>query len=96
MITHFSWKWNEKRWEAVRKRGEIRWVLFRGVLGYGGTLFLFNLLFDIAYHKQLWPSTAFGAVFWIIAGAFFGDWTWNSSERRFLRDHARRAVAADR
>jgi hypothetical protein len=96
MITHFSWNWDEKKWEVTRKRGELRWVLLNGVLLYGGALFVFNLLCDIVDHRQLWPSSAFSAVFWIVAGAFFGDWNWNSRERRFLRDRARRAVAADR
>ena len=96
MITHFSWNWDEKKWDVTRKRGELRWVLLNGVLLYGGALFLFNLLFDIADHKQVWPSAVFSAVWWILVGAFVGDWNWNSNERRFLRDRARRAVASDR
>jgi H+/Cl- antiporter ClcA len=66
------------------------------VLLFGGALFVFNLLFDIADHKQLWPSWAFSAVWWIVAGAFVGDWNWNSRERRFLRDRAHRAASSDR
>ena len=96
MITHFRWNWDEKKWEGIRKRGELRWVLFNGVLLYGGGLFLFNLLFDIVDHRRLGPSLVFDAVWWALAGEFFGDWTWNSNERRFLRDRARRAVANDR
>jgi hypothetical protein len=96
MITHFSWNWDEKKWEGTRKRGEFRYVLLNGVLLFGGALFLFNLLFDIADHRQLRPSSAFSAAWWILTGALLGDWKWISSERRFLRDRARRAVAADR
>jgi hypothetical protein len=96
MITLFGWKWDEEKWEGTRKLGEFRHLLLNGVLLFGGVPFVFNLFCDIADHRHLWPSSAFSAVWWIVAGAFVGDWNWNSNERQFLRDRARRAVSADR
>jgi len=48
----FPWWWSEsfhRRWSAVRKLGEPRFILSRGVLLFGGALFAVSLIVPAFY-----------------------------------------------
>ena len=95
MSSFLRWGWDYERWESARKRGEILYVIKEGVLLFGGSLFTFNLICDLLAHRRVWPSAIFQLLWWMVAGAFMGDWNWNANERRFLKEKAQKAVRSD-
>ena len=75
-----------QNWERTRALGMARYVLVKGVLSYGLTMFI--VMTFIVHRSDL--STRFialSAVLWLIAGAVFGTFTW-----LFMERHYRRAV----
>jgi hypothetical protein len=84
------------KWERVRRKGELRFVLLRGVLGVGLICFV---LLDAAYRFLSWlskpvpispnPLLAFlaEAAFWMALGAFWGHWMWVRNEREYSKSY---------
>ena len=79
-----------KKWEVMRAKGITRFILVRGVLGWGGIMFILGLLF----RRQSSPLT----VHWIltfayttaIAGVAFGWLVWVVLERKYKKFIAQR------
>jgi len=87
----FPW-WYPRRshdaWSRVRRKGALRFVLFNGVLLYGGLMFLIaGVLAPLARHPGglTLARVALGAVVWGGAGLAWGALTWHFSERNFLK-----------
>ena len=75
-------------WERTRAMGRTRFVLVRGVLGYGGFMFVVMSVFYILHDGF---SYSLGAaplllVIWSIAGTLWGFWTWSANERAWRRE----------
>ena len=85
--TKVSDGWWRKRWPAIRTRGFGRFLLVRGVMGYGGVMFLlitamvtFQLGTD---HPRLPLLIGFAAVLCAMGAAFWAAMTWWLNERFF-------------
>jgi hypothetical protein len=75
-----------KRWEIMRAKGEIRFIVVRGVLVYGGMMFIFALLFDLYEGQALTlHSTLRNAYIWAVAGSIFGFIQWHILERKYKK-----------
>ncbi|MBM4200134.1 MAG: hypothetical protein FJ189_02480 [Gammaproteobacteria bacterium] len=89
--------WDEKsiaKWEHTRSRGMKRFIWRKGILGWGGFMFLtmtpFNLFLRFGTH---WPSPAdfpirfllFSGILWMVAGCLFGFTTWALIERAYRK-----------
>jgi len=76
-----------KKWEITRQKGKLRFILLRGVLGYGFPMFVVMTLFATRQHNR--PITpvmiAISAIVWAIGGATFGWILWAFTERRYQK-----------
>lgn len=74
------------KWERVRAKGKRRFVLMRGVLGWGlGTAILSSVLLAIegvpSFH--LWPGLPIAVLVFAAGGYFWGSWVWDILERQY-------------
>jgi len=88
-------KWNERnqeKWLTTRIRGKSHFVWVRGVLAYGGIMFVFFTIFQhIMASKYEGVNVAdasisiilINAVIWTVGGYMWGTGAWNLSERKF-------------
>ena len=74
-----------QKWERIRARGEVFFVLIRGVLGYGGFVFVFSTCSAmLIFHRRLNAAlVAEKALTWVLAGFFFGVIVWYLEESRY-------------
>ncbi len=88
MATRFSWYWSEgmhRWWERLRRRGVAHFVVVRGVVAWGGSMFAFftlsPLLFDFPSHVSLTPTLLLktGGVC-IVGGLLWGILSWCANE----------------
>ena len=71
-------------WAKIRARGKQRFILLRGVLGWGSLMFVFMNAMDLFVHHRIdswWLPISL--VFWIAAGYGVGISMWNSFEGKF-------------
>lgn len=76
-------------WTKTRSRGRQRYILLRGVLGWGSFMFVFMNAMDLFIHHRIdywWLPISF--VFWLAGGYGFGISMWNSFEAKFGRSSA--------
>jgi len=64
-----------RNWEKARAAGMTRFVLVRGVLFYGLTMF-FVMTFIVHRGDLTARLIALSALLWLIGGAVFGALTW--------------------
>lgn len=79
--------WLATRWPAVRERGAARFILLRGLLLWGGALFVvmsafsaFKLGLD---HPRLPLMIAIVALLCAVGGLVWGALTWSINERLY-------------
>jgi hypothetical protein len=73
-----------RNWEKTRAYGMTHFVLFRGVLSYGLTMFV--VMTFIVHRGDLSPRfIVVSAVLWLIGGAAFGALTWFFMERVYRK-----------
>lgn len=82
---------DRERLRAVRALGARRFILTRGVLGWGGLMFVICTVLpafrlvpwfqDTAEHPAVFVPV--GAVIWLAGGALFGWLLWRTIARRF-------------
>lgn len=75
----------EDAWGKLRRQGPWRFILFRGILTYGGILFL-----SIAVVPAFMGTRTTDLGYWLthgltfsFAGALFGGYVWYSSEKQY-------------
>jgi len=80
-----------EKWETTRKLGRARYVLFRGVIGWGIPVGVFTTCFGIWRSGYSFSSLVIAALVWPVAGIFVGRINWRVAEGRYLRFHATRS-----
>lgn len=73
----------EQGWEETRKRGQLSFVLHRGV-GLGVIWFFFNIILNgLSKGKMPWVAMVLVSLFFFVVGCNQGRSEWNRSERRY-------------
>ena len=90
MLDWFSFEMTPKqrdKWRQTRQRGELFYVLIRGVLLYAGPLFIFTIGWSLLANQQPLATrpVLVGAVIWVCTGLLFGIFMWSFNEGRFKR-----------
>ncbi len=92
-----------KRWEKIRAKGRTRYVLVRGILGFGlifavAAALVEPLIGMAAWGRAYTPNVGVRLIQWPVAGIFFGllmgIMTWAGGEReyeKYLEERARQA-----
>ncbi|HUX27832.1 MAG TPA: hypothetical protein VMV39_03555 [Terracidiphilus sp.] len=72
------------RWEKIRQKGKTRFLLLRGVLGYGGFMYLFMVCARVfvSHERLAWPYMLISCG-WFVAGYFWGIWIWRWYDDEF-------------
>jgi hypothetical protein len=74
-------------WERLRKRGKLSFVLYKGVLLWGGLMFILTTCANVfARHDQLGRLPVFlviDALVWCFFGSIWALWVWHRCEKRF-------------
>ncbi len=79
-----------QQWKELQLRGKAHFIVVRGLVGFGGVMFILFAFFDF-FARFYWHTTvkiglplfAVQGVIFAIAGALWGASTWRSLERRF-------------
>ena len=85
-------KMNEKhlkKWETIRERGVVRFVLLRGVLAWGFPMFLVMTFVVNRTSLENVSRISYSAVIWVIGGTCFGMWMWRASEKTYQTNLSR-------
>jgi hypothetical protein len=82
------WSVRQERREKIMAKGQVRFVLIRGVLGWGVPMAIANALFINPATKRALDTgdwgTLSGHVFgWLVAGAAFGMILWRTFESQY-------------
>jgi hypothetical protein len=74
-------------WDAQRKIGALRFIMVRGVLAWGGPMFLVMHVVPTLARSQSFSvgTTLFNLALWTCAGAGFGATIWYGSESNHRR-----------
>ena len=79
--------WLQKRWPAIHARGAARFILLRGVLLWGGVMFIVMSAFSAfklgVHHPRLPLMIAVAALLCAVGGLVWGVLTWTINERLF-------------
>ena len=79
--------WLATRWPAIRARGATRFILMRGVLLWGGLVFVAMAAFTAAklgiHHPRFPLMLAIAALLSAVGGLAWGALTWSINERLF-------------
>jgi hypothetical protein len=84
-----------ERRERIRLKGRNRYIVVRGILGWGMTTFLLTSIWRWYDHGwqlpprgELFFQMLIGLVLWTAGGYWFGSWAW----QRFIEGPARKAT----
>jgi len=75
------------RWERERKAGALRYVLRKGLIGWGLPLYVFMYLVQTLLRGEAWElfHALRSAVLWFGCGALFGAVMWAVSEMNYRK-----------
>jgi uncharacterized BrkB/YihY/UPF0761 family membrane protein len=73
------------RWERIKQRGFWRFVLLRGVLGFGLTMGIIGIVFEHVSRKDEAFPWYFMLGLFLVAGFVWGLATWFVSSRIYSR-----------
>jgi hypothetical protein len=77
-------------WLRMQRQGKLSYVLRRGVLLWGGSMFVLFACwnaYQLRDHLDKLPVLlALNAVIWSLGGMSWGLWTWHSCEKRFRNE----------
>ena len=73
-------RWQIESRKRVRAKGRRHYVIVRGILGFGGSMFVVMTAWD--WRNQLgWRvgliKIVIGLIIWSVVGYFFGDYVWH-------------------
>src|SRR3954468_21268873 len=94
----FPWYWREdvhSVWEILRRRGPIYFLFVRGVVRWGGFMFMLTVLMTLLgiFQRDLSPGTLLlTAVICIVGGLAWGAATWCCNEWLYRRYGAPRGA----
>jgi len=73
-------------WEQMRLQGKRSYLLRRGMVRWGGFMFLFSNCMDLlAHHNRLdWSHVVVGAIVWPLTGYVWALAMWIMNERFFF------------
>jgi hypothetical protein len=73
------------KWEKKRKYGRRSFILYRGVLKWGGIMFVLTTITNVlARHRQLsWPLVVSTLIACPLAGYVWARCVWYVNERRY-------------
>src|SRR3990167_9204487 len=76
---------NEENLKEIIEQGKWNYILTRGVLYFGGFMFLFMIFFQkFIFEVKIDNSDIiFNFIIWAIAGLIFGFWTWSNINKKF-------------
>jgi hypothetical protein len=71
-------------WLKMRTKGRRKFILYNGVLGWGGFMFLAMNLIEIGFHHQAidW-FLPFSALIWLVGGYSWGKYMWDHFEGKY-------------
>ncbi len=78
-----------QRWQAIAAKGKTRWIVVRGILGFGLTLTALTFLqawivdHSIFGFRQIYSDLLPRAAFCLIGGYLFGLVTWKWFSHRY-------------
>ena len=79
--------WTARHWPAIRGKGRTRFIVVRGVLAWGGMMFVASLvavwLMRDSLAKSLPELAAVSAVLCVASGLAWGAATWHLNEKIF-------------
>ena len=77
-----------KKWEKLRSHGKRSFILYRGVLRWGGIMFLLTMFTNVfGRHMELnWQIVVSSLVACPFAGYLWARCIWHVNERRFQGD----------
>ena len=83
----FSASTHRKRWEKTRAKGKKHFVLWRGIVGFGGGMFVVitvshTLLWPTPYHSVI-REMVINLIVWPVSGFFWGLWMWSHLNEKF-------------
>lgn len=72
------------KWLNTRLRGKQRFIFTRGVLGWGGFMFIFMTVVHnyIDHENTDWSYILIAVLVWAVGGYSFGVWQWNWQEKK--------------
>ncbi len=93
MTDRFNWTWTEKqhkRWAAIRAKGRWQFIVYRGIIGWGCTMFLVLSVGPVVFgfpHRAVGTPFywAWNAALWLVAGIVWAVATWAWSEKYYAR-----------
>lgn len=73
-----------QKWEKTKEKGMLRFVLLRGVLGWGVPVFI---IMAFVVNKVSFGDERFvkGAIAFLIFGALLGCYLWVDSEKKYKK-----------
>lgn len=78
---------HRQAWERLRRRGKLSFVLYKGVLLWGGFMFILTTCANVfIWHDHLDRLPVFlviDALVWCLFGSIWALWVWHRCERRF-------------
>jgi hypothetical protein len=81
-----------KRWEKIRAKGRIRFILLNGVIYFGGWMFIFTRFIfpSIAEYLFGWKMSYLpmyeSLILWLLMGLLWGISTWWLNEKSYLQE----------
>ena len=83
LATYFSTSWNlesASRWEKTRSKGKVNFVLIRGLLFFGGLMFVTAAVSQFLWGHFTWQSVSPYLFSCPIVGIVWGMLMWNHLE----------------
>jgi len=81
------------KWEKKRKNGKQAFIIYRGMLKWGGTMFVLSSIGILARHQKVhWPYVASMLIACPLAGYVWARCTWHFHEDHFYGVKKRQSV----
>ena len=78
---------HRQAWEKLRQRGKVSFILYKGVLLWGGLMFVLTTCTNVFIRhdplNRLPMFLVIDALIWCLFGSIWGIWMWHRCEKRF-------------